>query len=134
MKRIDRIKLSFTRNWNFLGKERLSHWFKASEQVKSDLSDGITRNADNYIEWTLLKGLKHTIAKHKPGIIFEDDHYYRAATGQDNGDCYDFLTGLGYTLFQIQAPGCELIRTPGQFPDRNLFGIAAGKQQEKPVS
>ncbi|HEY4194457.1 MAG TPA: FkbM family methyltransferase [Mucilaginibacter sp.] len=64
MKRKDRIKLDFTRNWKLPGKERLSGWLKASEDTKSAFKNGITwlsnedigiyTTADNYIEWSLL--------------------------------------------------------------------------------
>ncbi|MDB5109932.1 MAG: hypothetical protein JWR67_1046 [Mucilaginibacter sp.] len=64
MKRIDRIKLHFTRNWKFPGQERLSHWLKPSDKLKTDLNEGILwlntediaiyTTADNYIEWTIL--------------------------------------------------------------------------------
>src|SRR6185312_15862449 len=64
MKRTDRIKLSLTRNWKLPGKERLSHWFKPSAALTSNIKNGIAwlndediaiyANADNYIEWTIL--------------------------------------------------------------------------------
>ena len=64
MKRIDRIKLDFTRNWKLPGKERLSHFFKPSELLKTNMKDGIVwinnediaiyTTADNYIEWTII--------------------------------------------------------------------------------
>lgn len=64
MKRKDRIKLDFTRNWKLPGKERLSMWLKPSIDITSTLKNGITwlsnediaifTTADNYIEWTLL--------------------------------------------------------------------------------
>lgn len=64
MKRIDRIKLDFTRNWKLPGKERLSRWLKPSGKFKSAINDGIVwlsdeniaihTNADSYIEWTIL--------------------------------------------------------------------------------
>jgi FkbM family methyltransferase len=64
MKRIDRIKLNFIRNWNLPGKERLSNLFSPSDQLKKTIKNGIvwlnTENvaiyttADNYIEWTIL--------------------------------------------------------------------------------
>ena len=41
MKRGDRIKLNFTRNWNLPGKERLSHWLKPSAALKANISNGI---------------------------------------------------------------------------------------------
>lgn len=64
MRRIDRIKLDFTRNWKLPGKERLSHLLKPSDNLKSGISNGIVwlrdediaiyTSADNYIEWTIL--------------------------------------------------------------------------------
>jgi FkbM family methyltransferase len=64
MKRIDRIKLDFTRNWKLPGKERLSHLLKPSDKLKASIREGIVwlsdediaiyTSADNYIEWTIL--------------------------------------------------------------------------------
>jgi FkbM family methyltransferase len=64
MKRIDRIKLDFTRNWKLPGKERLSSLLKASDKLKESIKEGIVwlsgediaiyTSADNYIEWTIL--------------------------------------------------------------------------------
>src|ERR1700712_3608050 len=64
MKRIDRIKLDFTRNWKLPGKERLSRWLKPSAKLKADIKGGIAcltdediaiyTTADNYIEWAIL--------------------------------------------------------------------------------
>ena len=64
MKRSDRIKINFIRNWKFPGRERLSRWFKTSDQFKTSITNGIvwlteediaiSTSADNYIEWTIL--------------------------------------------------------------------------------
>ncbi|MDB5089783.1 MAG: hypothetical protein JWR09_3777 [Mucilaginibacter sp.] len=64
MKRFDRIKLDFTRNWNLPGKQRLSNLLKPSREFKNSIKDGITwltaeniaiyANADSYIEWQIL--------------------------------------------------------------------------------
>jgi FkbM family methyltransferase len=64
MKRSDRIKLNFIRNWKLPGRERLSHLFKPSYELKTNFHDGIVwlidediaiyTTADNYIEWTIL--------------------------------------------------------------------------------
>ena len=64
MKRIDQIKLNFTRNWGLPGKERLANLFKPSTKLKTELKDGIVwlnkediaiyTTADNYIEWSIL--------------------------------------------------------------------------------
>src|SRR5260221_3267658 len=64
MKRSDRIKLTFTRNWNLPGRERLSNWLRPSDKFKKDLSGGIVwlagediaiyTSADSFIEWAIL--------------------------------------------------------------------------------
>lgn len=66
MRRIDRIKLTFTRNWQFPGKERLSTFFKPSIKLRQSFHEGITwltneniaihTNADSYIEWSIMSG------------------------------------------------------------------------------
>ena len=277
MKRKDRIKLDFTRNWKLPGKERLSNWLKPSEGLKSTLKNGITwlsnediaifTTADNYIEWSLLstgtyedeinklirislkpgdtaldiganiglqsirmgrsvgntgrvysfeplnylqtkfkknialnklenvtlfpfalsnqageitysinennwnqgtfslrdqstgdkiqqilikvadelpeikelsrldlikidvegfefqvlKGLVTTLKKHKPRIIFEYDSNYWAANGQQMSECYNFLKGLNYELYQVTSVGCELILNAENIQGGNLF-------------
>lgn len=279
MKRSDRVKLNFTRNWRLPGRERLSRWFKASEQLKANISNGIVwladediaiyTSADNYIEWTILStgtyedeinklikislnqgdvaldiggniglqsirmsksvsehgkvlafeplthlqekfnrnvklnkadnvklfpyalsnteseadfhinkskwnqgtfnisnnqagteiqhviikvadnleeikalskldlvkidvegfeyqvllGLKQTISKHKPRIIFEYDSNYWQTNGQSISECFDFLSGLNYTLYQITPVGCELLKHSSAAVSGNLFCI-----------
>lgn len=64
MKRKDKIKLTFSRNWKLPGQERISNWLKPSNDLKNTFKDGITwlseenlaiyTTADNYIEWTIL--------------------------------------------------------------------------------
>jgi FkbM family methyltransferase len=64
MKRIDKIKLEFTRNWKFPGKERLAQLFKPSKHLRTSIIDGIVWltdeniaiyiTADSYIEHTIL--------------------------------------------------------------------------------
>jgi FkbM family methyltransferase len=277
MKRKDRIKLDFTRNWKLPGKERLSNWLKPSDDIKSALKNGITwlsnediaifTSADNYIEWSLLstgtyedeinklirislkpgnialdiganiglqsirmsqctgaegkvyafeplahlqekfsnniklnkanniklfpfalaneestadfkiskntwnqgtfsignndggpdtqcviikiadnvpeikelsrldlvkidvegfeyqvlQGLKQTIDKYKPRIIFEYDSNYWLTNGQNMNDCFNFLNELHYTLYQITPVGCELVEHPAAIVSGNLF-------------
>ncbi|MDP9077370.1 MAG: FkbM family methyltransferase [Bacteroidota bacterium] len=64
MKRSDRIKLDFTRNWKLPGKERLSRLLQPSDKFKKSITDGIVwlgsediaiyTSADSYIEYTIL--------------------------------------------------------------------------------
>jgi FkbM family methyltransferase len=277
MKRSDRIKLNFTRNWKLPGKERLSRWLKPSEQLKRNIADGIVwladediaiyTSADTYIEWTILStgtyedeinklirislkpgdvaldiggniglqsirmskavgghgkvyafeplihlqekfnknielnradnvrlfpfalsnaeseadfsidkgnwnqgtfsiannhhgaevqhvfikvadeipdiktltrvdlikidvegfeyqvlsGLKQTLEKHKPRVIFEYDRNYWLKHGQNIGDCFSFLNNLNYTFYQITPIGCTLIKQPSDIESGNLF-------------
>nr|WP_294794369.1 FkbM family methyltransferase [uncultured Mucilaginibacter sp.] len=277
MKRTDRIKLNFIRNWNLPGKERLARWFGPSPQLKSALKDGIIwlnnediavyTTADNYIEWTILstgtyedeigklikislkegdnaldiggniglqslrmsacigsegkiyafeplhhiqekfkknmalnkasnvtlfevalsdesgemsfeldkntwnqgtfslknevtgtdtqkviikiadelpeiqqleklalikidvegfeynvlRGLKATLQKHRPRIIFEYDSNYWQSTGQSIAGCFDYLTGLGYAIYQISDVGAELRNNAAELTGGNLF-------------
>ncbi|HEY9003247.1 MAG TPA: FkbM family methyltransferase [Mucilaginibacter sp.] len=279
MKRSDKIKLSFTRNWKLPGKERLSRWFKPSGELKTTMTNGIVwltdediaiyTSADNYIEWAILSGgtyenatnklikislrpgdvaldiggniglqsirmsrsvgeqgkvfafeplvhlqeklsrniklnkadnvklfpyalsnaeseadfhiskgnwnqgtfnissnqpgtevqhviikvadeipdikalnrldlvkidvegfeyqvllgLKQTIGKHKPRIIFEYDKNYWEANAQNFSECFDFLSSLSYTLYQVTPVGCELIQHASAAISGNLFCI-----------
>jgi FkbM family methyltransferase len=64
LKRRDKIKLNFTRNWKFPGQERISNLLRPSADLQKSFKGGITwlsderiaiyTTADNYIEWTIL--------------------------------------------------------------------------------
>jgi FkbM family methyltransferase len=64
MKRKDKVKLAFSRNWKFPGQERLASWLHLSTEFKQSFKEGITwlsneplaiyTSADNYIEWTII--------------------------------------------------------------------------------
>lgn len=75
-------------------------------------------------EYHVLRGLKQTLQKHKPRIIFEYDTNYWAQTGQSITDCYEFLLSLNYSLYQISVVSCQLINSPNQIESGNLFCIA----------
>ncbi len=72
-------------------------------------------------EFNVLKGLKQTLAKHKPRVIFEYDKNYWVKNGQHIEDCFDFLRDLGYMLYQITAVGCELINQVPDIEGGNIF-------------
>jgi FkbM family methyltransferase len=72
-------------------------------------------------EYHVLRGLKATLQKHRPRIIFEYDSNYWAATHQQIATCYEFLIELGYTVYQITQVGCELIKGVAYITDGNLF-------------
>lgn len=74
-------------------------------------------------EYNVLRGLKATLQKHHPRIIFEYDSNYWASTGQDINGCYEYLSKLGYTLYQISAVGAELIESAAEAVSGNLFCI-----------
>ena len=75
-------------------------------------------------EFHVLRGLKQTLQKHKPRIIFEYDSNYWADTSQKMTDCYEFLKSLNYSLYQISMVGCELISNADNIEGGNLFCIA----------
>ena len=75
-------------------------------------------------EYHVLRGLKQTLQKHKPRIIFEYDSNYWTQTGQSITDCYEFLLSLNYSLYQVSMVSCQLINYPGQIENGNLFCIA----------
>jgi FkbM family methyltransferase len=75
-------------------------------------------------ELQVLRGLKQTLQKHKPRIIFEYDEGYWRNTGQQMSECYTLLTSLGYTLYQISSVGCELINSASHVQGGNLFCVA----------
>jgi FkbM family methyltransferase len=74
-------------------------------------------------EFQVLKGLKQTLQKHRPRIIFEYDDNYWINTGQKISDCYSFLQSLNYVIYQITSVGCELIRNLEDIEGGNLFCI-----------
>jgi FkbM family methyltransferase len=74
-------------------------------------------------EYQVLKGLKQTLQKHKPRIIFEYDSNYWANTGQQIAECYSFLKSLNYTIYQITPVGCELLVNSEHIESGNLFCI-----------
>lgn len=76
-------------------------------------------------EYKVLLGLKNTLERLKPRIIFEYDDNYWLNNGQKINDCYNFLQSLGYTLYQVTSVGCELITSSGQIEAGNLFCISS---------
>jgi hypothetical protein len=70
-----------------------------------------------------LRGLKETIQKHRPRLIFEYDENYWQKTGQQIAGCFALLQGMNYTLYQVTAVGCVLLTDAGQAEGGNLFCI-----------
>jgi FkbM family methyltransferase len=75
-------------------------------------------------EYHVLRGLKQTLQKHKPRIIFEYDSNYWAQTGQSMAACYEYLLSLNYSVYQVSMVSCALINGPDQVESGNLFCIA----------
>ncbi len=74
-------------------------------------------------EFQVMKGLKNTLQKFKPRIIFEYDMKYWPANGQDIAECFNFLTSLGYKVYQVN-PACSQLRTTATtIEDGNVFCI-----------
>ncbi|MDB5145706.1 MAG: hypothetical protein JWQ66_4419 [Mucilaginibacter sp.] len=74
-------------------------------------------------EYQVLKGLKQTLNKHKPRIIFEYDSNYWINNGLEIDDCYLFLRSLSYEIYQITPVGCELLTNSDNIESGNLFCI-----------
>ena len=74
-------------------------------------------------EYQVLKGLKNTLQKHRPRIIFEYDSNYWFANDQNITDCCTFLQAMGYKLYQITSVGCELINNAADAQSGNLFCV-----------
>jgi len=72
-------------------------------------------------EFQVLRGLKQTIEKHKPRIIFEYDKGYWDNTGQAIAGCFLFLQQMNYTLYQITPVGCTLLADSTMVESGNLF-------------
>lgn len=72
-------------------------------------------------EYPVLRGMKSLLQKHKPRIIFEYDANYWNKAGQDMQSCYQFLGDLGYTLYQIDKFGCDLINAVEEIESGNIF-------------
>ncbi|GAC1309882.1 MAG: FkbM family methyltransferase [Mucilaginibacter sp.] len=75
-------------------------------------------------EYHVLRGLKQTLIKHRPRIIFEFDSKYWQKTNQKISDCYAFLQSLNYTFYQITPVGCELVTSAENILSGNLFCIS----------
>ncbi len=74
-------------------------------------------------EFQVLNGLKKTIEKHTPRIIFEYDVNYWRLNAQNIDDCFNFLRSLNYVVYQINTTCCQLINESFEIEDGNLFCI-----------
>ncbi|MDO3643066.1 FkbM family methyltransferase [Mucilaginibacter sp. L3T2-6] len=124
-----------TNNWNqgtfslgsaATGTEKQHVIIKAGDnisEIRSFKSIALIKIDVEGFEYKVLLGLKHTIERHKPHVIFEYDENYWINNGQNIGDCYQFLQSLGYTFYQVTSVGCELITSVQQIEGGNLFCI-----------
>ncbi|MGV8879827.1 MAG: FkbM family methyltransferase [Sphingobacteriaceae bacterium] len=78
-------------------------------------------------EFPVLKGLKNTLCKFSPRIIFEYDVNYWKANEHLIQECAAFLHQLNYDLYQINNIGCELITDSEMIEGGNLFCIPNAK-------
>lgn len=72
-------------------------------------------------EFYVLSGLKATLLKHRPRIIFEYDGNYWNRTGANLPDCIAFLKSLNYELYTVSAVGCELLTDMNNLSGDNIF-------------
>ncbi len=76
-------------------------------------------------EFNVLRGLKSTLEKHRPRIIFEYDLNYWTSPEQNIKACFEFLSSMQYNLYQINAAGAELIKDATEIDSGNLFCVPA---------
>jgi len=74
-------------------------------------------------EFQVLNGLKKTIERHTPRIIFEYDPNYWHLNAQNIDDCFHFLRSLNYMVYQINTACCQPINDPFEIEEGNLFCI-----------
>jgi len=72
-------------------------------------------------EFPVLLGLKKILETHRPRIIFEYDQNYWQSNSLSFGDCFGFLSSMGYAIYQITPVGCEPVREPYSVSSGNLF-------------
>ncbi|MBC7745120.1 MAG: FkbM family methyltransferase [Flavobacterium sp.] len=82
-------------------------------------------------ELNVLNGLKKTIVKFKPRIIFEYDENYWTRNTTSVIECYELLKEFHYSLFQIYPAGCELICSAAEFKSGNIFCIQQNPDDDK---
>ena len=80
-------------------------------------------------EFQVMKGLKATLEKFRPRIIFEYDVKYWPANGQSISECFDFLRKLDYRVYQVNPACSELKNSAAEIEDGNVFCI--NNQDEK---
>lgn len=122
-----------THNWNqgtfnISGTAEGDEMQKVEIKIADDLAEIKALNRLDLIkidvegfEFNVLKGLRNTLEKHRPRIIFEYDEKYWPANGQDIHQCYRFLHSLNYNVYQIYPACCQLINDPAEIEDGNLF-------------
>ncbi|MEO7214176.1 FkbM family methyltransferase [Mucilaginibacter sp.] len=76
-------------------------------------------------EYSVLRGLAATLAKHKPRVIFEYDSNYWAKAGQSATECFSLLHSLNYQTYLVSSVGCELITGVEDTPSGNIFCISS---------
>lgn len=96
------------------------------EEIKKLTSLDLIKIDVEGFELNVLKGLKETLTRLRPRIIFEYDVNYWARNNQDINECFTFLKNLNYTFYQISFLGCILITNPEEISDGNLFCISEG--------
>lgn len=94
------------------------------EQIKTiERLDLVKIDVEGF-EFHVLRGLKHTLIKHKPRVIFEYNRNYWDKTDQKLADCLSFLKELNYMIYRITEVGCELLTDPNNIVgEDNLFCI-----------
>ena len=71
-----------------------------AEKCRLDRLDLIKIDVEGY-EWPVLQGAQHTIARHRPHVLFEHNEDY-VARGRGSADAiYAYFARRGYALFEV---------------------------------
>jgi FkbM family methyltransferase len=74
-------------------------------------------------EFRVISGLKTTIVRHRPVIVFEYDENYWKQSGNDIDKCYNFFIDHNYQLYQINEANAELIASAKAVEGGNVLCI-----------
>lgn len=72
-------------------------------------------------EFSVISGLKTTIVRHRPVIIFEYDQNYWKQSNNDIDKCYNFFLDHNYQLYQVNEANAELITSANAIEGGNLL-------------
>ncbi|WP_338793307.1 FkbM family methyltransferase [Bernardetia sp. MNP-M8] len=93
------------------------------KEMKIERLDFIKIDVEGF-EYQVLVGLKESINRFRPSIVFEyDNHYAKERGGKSYADFYQFFEELNYTLFGVNEIGGELLYKDSKQIEANILAI-----------